>query len=153
MLAVRMILISYFESWLFPSKIINLGSTPLFRLWNTERHYAQLILLKLWASILKFEWVVCFCCGFFFYHLCYLSSIFHQMVFPSSFTLPFSRYDIVVDVTDNAPSRYMISDCCVLLGKVMRLLTIILLRSLYCCLCNEDNFFEDTEWNHNSVMS
>lgn len=28
------------------------------------------------------------------------------------------RYDIVVDATDNAPSRYMISDCCVVLGKV-----------------------------------
>ncbi|KAJ9558168.1 hypothetical protein OSB04_012782 [Centaurea solstitialis] len=28
-----------------------------------------------------------------------------------------SKYDIVVDATDNAPSRYMISDCCVLLGK------------------------------------
>ncbi|KAF2285717.1 hypothetical protein GH714_007364 [Hevea brasiliensis] len=29
----------------------------------------------------------------------------------------FSQYDIIVDATDNAPSRYMISDCCVLLGK------------------------------------
>ncbi|TYH21111.1 hypothetical protein ES288_A04G016500v1 [Gossypium darwinii] len=28
-----------------------------------------------------------------------------------------SQYDIVVDATDNAPSRYMISDCCVVLGK------------------------------------
>ncbi|KAK1297244.1 Adenylyltransferase and sulfurtransferase MOCS3 [Acorus calamus] len=28
-----------------------------------------------------------------------------------------SKYDIVVDATDNVPSRYMISDCCVLLGK------------------------------------
>ncbi|KAK2639815.1 hypothetical protein Ddye_027610 [Dipteronia dyeriana] len=28
-----------------------------------------------------------------------------------------SRYDVVVDATDNAPSRYMISDCCVVLGK------------------------------------
>ncbi|CAI9283514.1 unnamed protein product [Lactuca saligna] len=28
-----------------------------------------------------------------------------------------SKYDIVIDATDNAPSRYMISDCCVLLGK------------------------------------
>ncbi|BBH02035.1 co-factor for nitrate, reductase and xanthine dehydrogenase 5 [Prunus dulcis] len=26
-------------------------------------------------------------------------------------------YDIIVDATDNAPSRYMISDCCVVLGK------------------------------------
>ncbi|CAI0437316.1 unnamed protein product [Linum tenue] len=26
-------------------------------------------------------------------------------------------YDIVVDATDNAPSRYMISDCCVVLGR------------------------------------
>lgn len=28
-----------------------------------------------------------------------------------------SKYDVVVDATDNLPSRYMISDCCVLLGK------------------------------------
>lgn len=28
-----------------------------------------------------------------------------------------SQYEIVVDATDNAPSRYMISDCCVVLGK------------------------------------
>lgn len=27
------------------------------------------------------------------------------------------KYDIVVDATDNAPSRYLISDCCVVLGK------------------------------------
>nr|CAD1836494.1 unnamed protein product [Ananas comosus var. bracteatus] len=27
------------------------------------------------------------------------------------------KYDIVVDATDNLPSRYMISDCCVLLNK------------------------------------
>ncbi|CAL5405498.1 unnamed protein product [Camellia sinensis] len=26
-------------------------------------------------------------------------------------------YDIVIDATDNAPSRYLISDCCVVLGK------------------------------------
>ncbi|KAL5993334.1 Adenylyltransferase and sulfurtransferase MOCS3 [Asimina triloba] len=26
-------------------------------------------------------------------------------------------YDVVIDATDNAPSRYMISDCCVVLGK------------------------------------
>ncbi|KAK3128493.1 hypothetical protein QOZ80_6BG0462540 [Eleusine coracana subsp. coracana] len=28
-----------------------------------------------------------------------------------------SKYDIVVDATDNLPTRYMISDCCVLLNK------------------------------------
>lgn len=28
-----------------------------------------------------------------------------------------SRYDIVVDATDNVPTRYMINDCCVLLNK------------------------------------
>ncbi|EOY12250.1 Co-factor for nitrate, reductase and xanthine dehydrogenase 5 [Theobroma cacao] len=28
-----------------------------------------------------------------------------------------SQYDIIIDATDNAPSRYMISDCCVVLGK------------------------------------
>ncbi|XVE50725.1 hypothetical protein DITRI_Ditri01bG0186500 [Diplodiscus trichospermus] len=28
-----------------------------------------------------------------------------------------SQYDVVIDATDNAPSRYMISDCCVVLGK------------------------------------
>ncbi|KAF5197492.1 Adenylyltransferase and sulfurtransferase mocs3 [Thalictrum thalictroides] len=30
-----------------------------------------------------------------------------------------SKYDIVIDATDNAPSRYMVNDCCVVLGKVM----------------------------------
>ncbi|WCJ32977.1 Adenylyltransferase and sulfurtransferase MOCS3 [Euphorbia peplus] len=29
----------------------------------------------------------------------------------------FSQFDVIVDATDNAPSRYMISDCCVILGK------------------------------------
>ncbi|GAB4849678.1 Adenylyltransferase and sulfurtransferase MOCS3 [Ancistrocladus abbreviatus] len=29
----------------------------------------------------------------------------------------FSKYDVIIDATDNVPSRYMISDCCVLLGK------------------------------------
>ncbi|KAI4307969.1 hypothetical protein L6164_031093 [Bauhinia variegata] len=29
----------------------------------------------------------------------------------------FSQYDIIIDATDNAPSRYLISDCCVILGK------------------------------------
>ncbi|KAJ4975119.1 hypothetical protein NE237_000225 [Protea cynaroides] len=29
-----------------------------------------------------------------------------------------SKYDIVIDATDNVPSRYMISDCCVVLGKL-----------------------------------
>ncbi|ESW14319.1 hypothetical protein PHAVU_008G270700 [Phaseolus vulgaris] len=28
-----------------------------------------------------------------------------------------SKYDIIVDATDNAPTRYLISDCCVVLGK------------------------------------
>ncbi|RWR92664.1 UBA/THIF-type NAD/FAD binding fold [Cinnamomum micranthum f. kanehirae] len=28
-----------------------------------------------------------------------------------------SKYDVVIDATDNAPSRYMINDCCVVLGK------------------------------------
>lgn len=27
------------------------------------------------------------------------------------------KYDVVVDATDNVPSRYMINDCCVVLGK------------------------------------
>lgn len=31
-----------------------------------------------------------------------------------------NRYDIVVDATDNVPSRYMINDCCVVLRKVSR---------------------------------
>ncbi|XP_073108780.1 adenylyltransferase and sulfurtransferase MOCS3-1 isoform X2 [Elaeis guineensis] len=31
--------------------------------------------------------------------------------------LKLKRYDVVVDATDNLPSRYMINDCCVLLGK------------------------------------
>ncbi|XP_057977677.1 adenylyltransferase and sulfurtransferase MOCS3 [Malania oleifera] len=28
-----------------------------------------------------------------------------------------SKYDIIIDATDNVPSRYMINDCCVVLGK------------------------------------
>ncbi|KAE9596377.1 hypothetical protein Lal_00048825 [Lupinus albus] len=28
-----------------------------------------------------------------------------------------TKYDIIVDATDNAPTRYLISDCCVVLGK------------------------------------
>ncbi|KAL1808756.1 hypothetical protein ACET3Z_025746 [Daucus carota] len=28
-----------------------------------------------------------------------------------------SKYDVILDAIDNAPSRYMISDCCVVLGK------------------------------------
>ncbi|XP_028125573.1 adenylyltransferase and sulfurtransferase MOCS3-like [Camellia sinensis] len=34
-----------------------------------------------------------------------------------SMTVMLPRYDIVIDATDNAPSRYLISDCCVVLGK------------------------------------
>ena len=35
----------------------------------------------------------------------------------------FSRYDLIIDATDNVPSRYMINDCCVVLGKVKKLLS------------------------------
>ncbi|XP_052178727.1 adenylyltransferase and sulfurtransferase MOCS3 [Diospyros lotus] len=28
-----------------------------------------------------------------------------------------SKYDVIIDATDNVPSRYLISDCCVILGK------------------------------------
>ncbi|KAM7502619.1 hypothetical protein LguiB_001523 [Lonicera macranthoides] len=28
-----------------------------------------------------------------------------------------NKYDVVIDATDNVPSRYMINDCCVVLGK------------------------------------
>ncbi|XP_050219885.1 adenylyltransferase and sulfurtransferase MOCS3 isoform X1 [Mercurialis annua] len=42
----------------------------------------------------------------------------HQEALRTSNALEiFSQYDIIVDATDNAPSRYMISDCCVVLGK------------------------------------
>ncbi|KAL6999221.1 Adenylyltransferase and sulfurtransferase MOCS3 [Sarracenia purpurea var. burkii] len=34
-----------------------------------------------------------------------------------SMTVMLPRYDIVIDATDNAPSRYLISDCSVVLGK------------------------------------
>lgn len=37
------------------------------------------------------------------------------------------RYDIVIDATDNVPSRYMINDCCVVLGKVIIIIIIIFL--------------------------
>ncbi|MGV7400585.1 ThiF family adenylyltransferase, partial [Mycobacterium kansasii] len=29
----------------------------------------------------------------------------------------FSQYDLIIDATDNVPSRYMINDCCVVLKK------------------------------------
>ncbi|KAL7124566.1 hypothetical protein ABFS83_14G056900 [Erythranthe nasuta] len=42
----------------------------------------------------------------------------HKEAFRTSNALDImKKYDIVVDSTDNAPSRYMISDCCVVLGK------------------------------------
>ncbi|KAK4408700.1 Adenylyltransferase and sulfurtransferase MOCS3 [Sesamum angolense] len=42
----------------------------------------------------------------------------HREAFRTSNALEIVRkYDIVVDATDNVPSRYMISDCCVVLGK------------------------------------
>ncbi|GAU25054.1 hypothetical protein TSUD_257480 [Trifolium subterraneum] len=42
----------------------------------------------------------------------------HQEALRTSNALEiFSKYDIIVDATDNAPTRYMISDCCVVLGK------------------------------------
>ncbi|CAA0842446.1 Adenylyltransferase and sulfurtransferase MOCS3 [Striga hermonthica] len=42
----------------------------------------------------------------------------HKEAFHTSNALEIMRkYDIVVDATDNVPSRYMISDCCVVLGK------------------------------------
>ncbi|XP_047341242.1 adenylyltransferase and sulfurtransferase MOCS3 [Impatiens glandulifera] len=42
----------------------------------------------------------------------------HREAFRTSNALDIvSKYDIVVDATDNVPSRYMINDCCVVLGK------------------------------------
>ncbi|KAL3333559.1 hypothetical protein AABB24_033572 [Solanum stoloniferum] len=42
----------------------------------------------------------------------------HREAFRTSNALEIvSKYDVVVDATDNAPSRYMINDCCVVLGK------------------------------------
>lgn len=42
----------------------------------------------------------------------------HKEAFRTSNALEIvSNYDVVVDATDNAPSRYMINDCCVVLGK------------------------------------
>ncbi|VFR01765.1 unnamed protein product [Cuscuta campestris] len=42
----------------------------------------------------------------------------HKEAFRTSNALKIaSQYDIVIDGTDNAPSRYMINDCCVVLGK------------------------------------
>ncbi|CAA3001413.1 adenylyltransferase and sulfurtransferase MOCS3 [Olea europaea subsp. europaea] len=42
----------------------------------------------------------------------------HKEAFCTSNALEImNKYDIVVDATDNAPSRYMINDCCVVLGK------------------------------------
>ncbi|KZV57827.1 hypothetical protein F511_21637 [Dorcoceras hygrometricum] len=42
----------------------------------------------------------------------------HKEAFRTSNALEImSKYDVVVDATDNVPSRYMINDCCVVLGK------------------------------------
>ncbi|XP_042013889.1 adenylyltransferase and sulfurtransferase MOCS3-like [Salvia splendens] len=42
----------------------------------------------------------------------------HKEAFRTSNALEIMRgYDIVIDATDNVPSRYMINDCCVVLGK------------------------------------
>ncbi|EPS61089.1 hypothetical protein M569_13711, partial [Genlisea aurea] len=42
----------------------------------------------------------------------------HKEAFTTSNALEIMRrYDVVVDATDNVPSRYLISDCCVVLGK------------------------------------
>lgn len=41
----------------------------------------------------------------------------HEALRTSNALEIFSQYDVIVDATDNAPSRYMISDCCVVLGK------------------------------------
>ncbi|KAG9137296.1 hypothetical protein Leryth_014932 [Lithospermum erythrorhizon] len=43
----------------------------------------------------------------------------HKEAFRTSNALEImSQYGLVIDATDNAPSRYMINDCCVVLGKV-----------------------------------
>ncbi|GAA0152489.1 ubiquitin-protein ligase [Lithospermum erythrorhizon] len=42
----------------------------------------------------------------------------HKEAFRTSNALEImSQYGLVIDATDNAPSRYMINDCCVVLGK------------------------------------
>ncbi|PHU29895.1 Adenylyltransferase and sulfurtransferase MOCS3 [Capsicum chinense] len=42
----------------------------------------------------------------------------HKEAFRTSNALDIvSKYDMVVDATDNAPSHYMINDCCIALGK------------------------------------
>ncbi|XP_020580764.1 adenylyltransferase and sulfurtransferase MOCS3-2 [Phalaenopsis equestris] len=41
----------------------------------------------------------------------------NEALHPSNALDIVSKYDIVVDATDNLPSRYMISDCCVVLDK------------------------------------
>ncbi|XP_078433524.1 co-factor for nitrate, reductase and xanthine dehydrogenase 5 isoform X2 [Wolffia australiana] len=40
-----------------------------------------------------------------------------EALLPSNALDILSQYDIIVDATDNLPSRYMISDCCVVLDK------------------------------------
>ncbi|KAJ3675680.1 hypothetical protein LUZ60_004722 [Juncus effusus] len=40
-----------------------------------------------------------------------------ELLHPSNALKIVEKYDIVVDATDNLPSRYMISDCCVVLKK------------------------------------
>uniref|UniRef100_A0A0D9YT07 Adenylyltransferase and sulfurtransferase MOCS3 n=1 Tax=Oryza glumipatula TaxID=40148 RepID=A0A0D9YT07_9ORYZ len=42
---------------------------------------------------------------------------YHHTLIPCNALEIVRKYDIVVDATDNLPTRYMISDCCVLLNK------------------------------------
>ena len=44
----------------------------------------------------------------------------HQAILSSANALDIlSQYDLIIDATDNAPTRYLLNDACVLLGKVL----------------------------------
>ncbi|KAG6401307.1 hypothetical protein SASPL_138159 [Salvia splendens] len=55
----------------------------------------------------------------------------HKEAFRTSNALEIMReYDIVVDATDNVPSRYMINDCCAVLGKFLSVTIVRILEPL-----------------------
>lgn len=98
------------------------GSTPLFKLWNMKKLCGIPMLWKFSASMLSLiRLIFLFSRGLSFFYACLFHSPFEYYHWVHIFSLQlceFVRYDIIVDATDNAPTRYMISDCCVVLGKV-----------------------------------
>ncbi|PNT76436.1 hypothetical protein BRADI_1g48130v3 [Brachypodium distachyon] len=78
----------------------------------------------------------------------------HHTLKPSNALEIVRKYDIVVDATDNLPTRYMISDCCVLLNKplisgaALGLEGQVKIRgsSPVCTICGEKSVFTQEEF-------